>query len=196
MNTDSYVVRVNPAESTLGSMFPQAPALGAFRKTIYSGGVPVQKDDTGKWVRLLFGPVPRSARYGKVLAINRMLFGIFLCLYGFIFGSAPLMAFSPMAVFPIVAGVLLICGLFTRVVMFSLSAVFMVMAFNPDVNIVMGGAEIIAAGVSFMLAFIGPGRYSADSMIRRNVFRIVRKTRARRQEALRNSYKAYHAELM
>lgn len=190
MNTDGYVVRVNPGVSTLGSLNPDLESIG-LRKRINIKATNVVRAKSGATLRLLFGPMSRRSNYARAQLATRMLFGIMMILNGFIIGSEPLQAFSLLSLFSIGIGTMLICGLFTRISMLASTIVFASLAVSGIITGITPGWEITIAILSFTFALIGPGYYSADSRLRHNIFRYLKANEIKRQIELRGSYRAY-----
>lgn len=188
MNRESYVVRVNPGISTLGSLNPETLGL---RKKIYAEGLNNAREKSGAILRLIFGPMHRNVSYARAQLTTRMLFGTLLILNGFVVGSQPLMAFTAVPVFSVIVGVMLICGLLTRISMAFSTICFAVISIDGLVGGLLPGMEMCISLLSLTFAVIGPGLYSFDGSLRRKIFKHVKKVETRKLLERRASYRAY-----
>ena len=85
---------------------------------------------------------------------------------------------------------MLLPGIFTRATM-TISALWM--GYTALGSLMMGDVaviELILAAGSAVMAYTGPGRYSVDANLRRQIFRIVKRRETRRIMEERFSYKA------
>lgn len=179
MNADVLIVKVNPGSKTLGALNPSSIA-GTFRTTILKEGYNEADTKIRRALRAVFGPTAIAQGPSRILLIGRMLTGIFMVLSGFILGSQLGYAYCDTAIFAVLAGALLIPGIATRPVMSIAAAWFAIAAFGLDLPSTIPGVELILSALSLVLAIAGPGRFSADAMLRRNLFRYLRR-RERRQ---------------
>lgn len=196
MNADVMIVRVNPGASTLGALNPGSIA-GKFRKNVLKGVYSQTEITTRKVVKLVFGATGIASAPSRVLLVGRMLAGIFMVLAGFILGSQLGYAYHATAVFSVAVGMALIPGVATRLSMICATVWFFVAGFGMSLPGTIPGVEIILGSLSLVLAVTGPGRFSADAVMRKNIFKSLHRRSSRIGEQLRSSYKAYqYADMM
>lgn len=189
MNAKVAVLNVNPAAQTAGS-FGADSALRALRRNVYKEGSEVAKRKSGAPLRLAFGNTSMSESMSRRVMIARMLFGIVMILGGFMIGSELGCKYCATSVIGVVAGFMLLFGIFTRVSM-SVTALGMGYAFLSAVSSGdMALIELIVGVGSAAMAYMGPGRYSMDALLRRKIYRIVKKRETHRLMEERFSYKA------
>ncbi|MDE5843198.1 MAG: hypothetical protein K2H35_05630 [Muribaculaceae bacterium] len=178
-------ISVNPAESTIGSLHPEV-YVNRVRRNFDLEGARVARRKSGTFLRTIFGATSISGKWSILLLIARVLFGGFMIYDGISAAGTPLTA-----IISIIIGVLLIIGLSTRLVMTATAIGFGIIA---GMAIEAGGLPITTiaiAAASAVMAIAGPGRYSSDAMIRRNIFRKIRRYETRKLMDNRFSYRAY-----
>lgn len=190
-NVDALIVKVNPGATTLGALNPGSIA-GKFRKNVLNEGYSNQGVSVRKLFRVVFGPTGIAASTSRVILTARMMTGIFMILSGFILGSQLGYAYHPIATFAVMAGGMLIPGIATRLTMAAGVVIFAVAGFGMSLPGTIPGVELILSGLCLLMALAGPGRFSSDAVIRRNIFRWLRRRDMRIGIEQRASYKAFH----
>lgn len=189
MNADVAIIKVNPAVDALGSLNKDM-ALNAIRMNVYKEGREAAKEKSGKLLRVLFGQTSVGINSSRTILITRMLFGIVMILGGFMIGSELGNKYCAASVIGVVTGFMLLPGILTRV---SLIISSLYMGYFALTGLVAGNIEMIEmimASGSLIFALIGPGRFSADAILRRNIFRMVRRRETHNLMERRFSYKA------
>lgn len=189
MNAKVAVLNVNPAASAAGT-FSADGALSALRRRVYRESSEIAKQKSGRALRLAFGNTSMSETASRRVMVMRMLYAIVMILGGFMIGSELGYKYCAPSIFAVVAGFMLLPGIFTRATM-TISALWM--GYTALGSLMMGDVavvELILAAGSAVMAYTGPGRYSVDANLRRQIFRIVKRRETRRIMEERFSYKA------
>ena len=189
MDAKVAVVNVNPSASALGSVNVES-GMRAIRMRVLREGRAAARQKSGATLRLVFGNTSASERQSRPLMIGRMLFGIAMILGGFMIGSELGARFCSLSIFGVICGFMLIPGVLTRVSLTLGAAWF---GFIGLESLSMGSPaflELMLACGSVAFAVMGPGRFSADSILRRRIFRVVKRRETHRLMERRFSYKA------
>ena len=188
MNGIDTIVNVNPAQQPAGAMNPDV-AMGAIRSRVFAQGTDMARQQSGRTLRRLFGPTSLSSSVSMTLLAVRVAFGGW-CMYegasAIIDGG--LSFFSIMMVF---AGIMIGAGLFARLTAAGagvISAYLLCSALSEGMPAIEPG--LLTAAFAAM-AFAGPGRFSFDSTLRRNIFRSLSRRQMQRLLDNRFSYRAY-----
>lgn len=189
MNTNVSVINVNPGASTLGSLHAGS-GLSSIRREVYKEGRELAKEKSGTLLRLAFGPMAMGNSLGKPLLVFRMLFGIGMILGGFMIGSELGARFCCTSVLAVVAGFMLIPGLLTRVSMSVCAVVFGYVGLESLAMPSLGLIELLLFAGCLAIAIAGPGKYSADAILRRKIFRMIKRRETRKLMDRRFSYQA------
>ncbi len=182
------VVSVNPALSPAGAMNPEV-ALGAIRNRVYAQGKAMARKQSGRMLRRLFGPTSVSAAMSVMMLVIRVAFGGW-CLWEGISGMAA-EGFGVLPVLFILASVLIGAGVFTRV---TCSCGAAIAAYALCAALSEGQAWIEPAVLTMIfsgIALAGPGRISADILLRHNIFRSISRRNMQKLLDNRFSYRAY-----
>lgn len=178
------ILNVNPAALPAGSLNPEM-SVSNLRKKMYHEGTVIAREKSGGRLRLLFGATGTAPAGSWILLAGRVLLSVAVTCFGVAVGwSTAAVAIS------IIAGVMISAGVATRPVA-ALSAI--VFAVISAIGIEMGEIKVTAMLIllfGFLLAFAGPGRYSADAVMKRRIFRMVRRYEMRKLMERRFSYKA------
>lgn len=185
-NSRVMILNVNPAESAMGSLNPEA-CMNLMRRKMDLKGASLARRKSGGMLRAFFGPTSLPASRSVMLLVFRVLFGISMLYYGFI--SIPESAIFATAT--IIFGLLLIAGVATRFTSALYGAASVIMWGGALESGLMPVSGLIVAVLSLAAAFAGPGRYSLDAVIRRRIFRAVRRYETRKLMERRFSYRAY-----
>ncbi len=202
--SQTNVISVNPATSTLGDLNPGATAR------ILRSRVLEREADKPSFKKVLDGVFALGGDKSRSKSVSMMLIrsvvGALLVVSGLASGfggmvpSSEVMqgaSFYPslMAVLQIVAGVSLCLGLLTRVTL-SVVALIAGIAFAAGLTsgVFMQTAALTAA-LSMVFAMVGPGVNSLDSQLRGAAFNAYR-THIRRKVARRLSYEAFRFDGM
>ncbi|MBD5176202.1 MAG: DoxX family protein [Bacteroidales bacterium] len=185
-NSRVLILNVNPAEATMGSLHPEA-AINRMRRKMDLEGASLARKKSGGMLRAFFGSTSLSpARSGMLLTL-RVLFGAFMVYFGYMSLEGSVILAVASALF----GLLLVAGFLTRFSMIASALTFGIlsgMAFEAGQ---MPETTLLIAVMSIGMAFIGPGRYSADALLRRRIFRSIRRYETRKLMERRFSYRAY-----
>lgn len=187
MNTSGILtISVNPAESTIGSLHPEA-CVNSLRRRVDMEGANLARRKTGGLLRALFGATSIAPSWSIILLTVRVAFSAFL-LYCGISGLSESLVES---VAEISIAALLLPGLATRFFMSASAVAFGLMSGMVFEAGMIPVTFLIIAGISLLLAIAGPGRYSMDAILRRKIFRKIRRYETRKLMENRFSYKAY-----
>ncbi|MDE6811263.1 MAG: DoxX family protein [Muribaculaceae bacterium] len=186
MNTSGILtISVNPAASTVGSLHPEA-CVNRMRRKVDIEGANLARRKSGAILRTIFGATSLAPAWSLLLQAVRIACGAFMIYNGISMGS-----FQLEAVFSMAVGMMLVLGLATRFVM-VLSALVYGVSSGLLIETGQLPVEMISiAVVSVFLAVVGPGRYSLDAVLRRYIFRKVRRYETRKLMENRFSYRAY-----
>lgn len=188
MNGIDRIINVNPALQPAGATNPDV-ALGAIRSRVAAQGTDMVRRQSGSLLRRLFGPTSLKPALSVAMLIIRIVFGSW-CLWQ---GSVALLSgtLSGMDIMLLISGVMIGLGLFTRVI----SSASMLICTYFICNALSQGNLLSAADLYTLIfaifAMIGPGRYSFDSILRRNIFRSLRRRQIRQLLENRFSYRAF-----
>lgn len=192
MNNSTAVIKINPSELTIGSInSTNAKSLGIIRSNVYAEGFSIAKAKSAPLLRAFFGNTSRPDAQSQTIMICRMLFGIGLALFGFIEGSMLGQAYCPLAIFAVIAGVMMIPGMATRLCMALTICIFGYISLNMAFSGDFPGFEILFSLGGIMLVLTGPGKYSADANLKKKIFKTYRRYETRRLMERRFSYKAH-----
>lgn len=180
-------LNVNPAESTLGSINTVAGG-NLLRRSMDIKGASIARRKSGRLLRAFFGStsIPAS-RSLALLALRMVASAGFITLAVISFHSS-----AGLAVSAIIFAVSSIFGLANRA--FMAIAAFTLMLAS---GLTFEAGQLpwlypVMAIVSLIIGATGPGRYSADAVLRRRIFRAIRRRETRRLMERRFSYRAYH----
>ncbi len=192
MNSASTMtLNVNPAAATVGSLHPEVYAK-FMRRRVDSEGAKIAREKSGAKLRLLFGPTSARRGVSKALLGWRIVFGMALVAYG-LFTMSAMPVVSVMA---LVAGCLSVPGFMSRVSMTVLAVAFAVVSLSAFGNGEIPVVSILLACGSMVTAICGPGCYSADAILRRRIFRSIRRRETHKLMERRFSYRAYELAQM
>lgn len=185
-NAEVITLTVNPAESTVGALHPEACIKRMRRKADIEGATLARKK-SGGLLRSLFGQTSVSPARSVVILVLRVLFGACLALHGYLLLDSQVI----LAVFSMAAAGLLLLGLAMRSVMTASALCFAILSGMSIEGGVFPQTELLIAVMSVGLAFSGPGRYSIDALLRKWIFRSIRRYETRKLMQRRFSYRAY-----
>lgn len=182
------VISVNPALSPAGSKNPEV-AMGVIRQRVYSQGKALARKESGRMLRRVFGPASVSTSKSIALLVMRSVFGGWCLWHSYELFVAVGLSIAP--VMFIIAGLLIINGVFTRITALSGSIVsaYVMCACLSEGNPFMLWA--LLWGTFSLVALTGPGRFSVDIILRRNIFRSICRRNMHRLLDNRFSYRAY-----
>jgi uncharacterized membrane protein len=185
------VINVNPGAIPAGALIPNLGLLSR-RAKIFALGRSMARQKSGATLRCVFGHTGLGVAGSLVMLLVR-------------FGLSALMVMAAVALYAmdmlwgaagmIAAAVVVAMGFLTRIMMLGFAAVagYWVVATGDYAGSMMIPYLLPAVvGLALLLALIGPGRLSCDSVMRRNIFRRVRRRQTRKLLEERFSYKAYH----
>ncbi len=181
------ILNVNPAEATLGSLHPEA-AINRMRRRVDIEGDSLARRKSGGMLRALFGATSTAPAGSLILLTARVLgaLGMAWMAYDAFLSSNLLIAVSCA-----VLSLDLILGFATRFFLIAGAALFGIMsglALEAGQTPLLYGSIAI---VSIVLAIAGPGRYSLDAILKRKIFRSIRRYETHKLMERRFSYKAY-----
>lgn len=188
MHAFDTVINVNPAMKPAGALDPEV-ARGAIRSRVYRQGTAIARRTSGKMLRRVFGPTSFNKPVSLAILALRYAFAAWMLITA---GSEILSSgVSLEAAAMIFAGVISALGFGMRVISFCgfvVTGYVTCHALRAGMPVGLMGYMVPAFA---LFAVTGPGRYSLDSKLRRNIFRMVCRRQARRLLANRFSYRAY-----
>lgn len=182
----SMILTVNPAESTVGALHPEA-CMRLLRRKVDTEGATVARRKSGGLLRALFGATSVSASRSRMMLVLRVLFGGFLIVHGVLGVHSALIE----SVFAMGVGMMVMMGVATRFVMTASGVCFAIMSGMAIEQGAFPQTDLLIAVMSVGIAMAGPGRYSLDALLRRGIFRSIRRYETRKLMQRRFSYRAY-----
>lgn len=186
----AIILNVNPGESALGFTDHDA-AIAGMRRRFDKEGASIARKKSGSTLRLLFGDTSASKSQSMLLLWSRLSFGIALAVYGAITMTSLLSS----GAFLLILGIMLIPGFATRMTLAPTAFIYAVAAGMAIETGQFPVADLLIAAGSMIIAGVGPGRYSADAILRRKIFRAIRRYETRKLMERRFSYRAYEYAL-
>lgn len=197
--SQASVISVNPAQSTIGDLNPDATARILRSRMIERS---IDNPSFKKVLNAAFAlGGSRGISNGVSLLLLRSLAGILLLLsgvsaaiggvipFGEVLESVQFVA-SPLAILQIAAGCALCLGMLTRLVLSGIAAAAAAMFFAGLSSGAFLQPEAMLTVVSLVFAITGAGTHSVDALLRSSIFR-VHCTRVRRKAERRLSYEAF-----
>lgn len=186
MSANTKVISVNPCAKTLGEFNFSSEALSAVSRSISSPSFSKKKKNPYKSiVNILLGINSKTSnKYSRNALIYRIIGGITLLILAS-FGVSPLMLS--------IIGISMILGLVMRVTAFagfiSFSSIFVTGISIGDISYINAFCAIILG----IFSYFGPGRYSTDLFIRKDLFLAMIKSNHNEEpnEADSMDYRAY-----
>lgn len=202
MNASAITLTVNPSAKTLGNLNPDCAENAALRvlnnsalrrRRLSSKMVMAETRRRCRWVRMVWGGTAASKRTSTFLLACRWAFAAVLVVY-----SLTALGGTTAMIVGLAAAASMAVGCFERVAMYASAVFFSVVAINvletaatlPVLTIM---SAVALPLVCLVMAIAGPGRYSLDAIVRRNIYRSVRRRQERSFSVSLDSYKAYSA---
>lgn len=187
MNTSGILtISVNPAESTIGSLHPEA-CVNRMRRKVDLEGANLARRKSGSLLRAFFGATSVVPSISVAMLIARIACSGYMIYSGVEALSVSLIesviAFSMAAI--LMLGVGTRCLLGAAALGFGLMAGMLIDAGLMPVEM------LVISGISLIWAIVGPGRYSMDAVLRRKIFRAIRRHETHKLMENRFSYRAY-----
>lgn len=187
MNTSRVLtVSVNPAAATIGSLYPEV-CVNSLRRKVDLEGATLARQKSGATLRLLFGTTSFSSFLSSLILAIRVVGSSMLFYYGLrCFAMSPVVGILSIAI-----GMSLIFGFAMRMITFVAAIGFGIFSYHLiESGMMPNDIMTISLGCLIMSA-AGPGRYSADAIMRRGIFRKIRRYETRKLMENRFSYRAY-----
>ncbi len=190
------VISVNPAQKTLGALHPEM-----LDKVARGCRVSNASSESGikTAVNLFFGISKNSLSVSGKMFAARLIASAWFIMTGIALGI-DFSLFNTGAV-SIILGSMIFLGLFSRVSSLTAATILVTSISMTDVLsmdfasfISIHSIQILSAAVCLIVAVMGPGFYSIDQLIRRSIFKGIKKynkNRAAHSAEMRLSYKAF-----
>ncbi len=189
MKSNAVVININPGASTSGNLNTEI-GLSSIRMRVLKEGREMAKEKSGRTLRHIFGSTSMDAGMSKKVLMVRVVFGLCLTLEGILTCMYSGLSVSSLGIISIISGLMLLPGILTRVSMSIATMIFglsLLSGLSTGLPIMVDYINL--AGCLFF-ALIGPGRFSADAIIRRKIFRTVRRRETHKLLERRFSYQA------
>lgn len=195
MKSYSSTISVNPTTQTMGER--NSKAISALEDSVRIANEPFRSsflnsaDENSSLIpitlKFLFGVYGRhngvSAPMDALTLIARCGFGLFIC------GMAAAGMTGVSSIAMAFIGVMVTLGCMTRVSLLTLAVMQIVAA--SSLNVGLNDVHLLIALISGVLAILGPGHTSLDSMLERLTSRNVESYMLRKERERRDSYRAY-----
>ncbi|MBD5369963.1 MAG: hypothetical protein HDR80_02305 [Bacteroides sp.] len=184
MDGTASIITVNPTAKPVGAMYPEL-GMSRVRSRFNAEGETLARERSGRQLRMWFGAT--GIRPGGSVALLALRLAVAVMLAMVVFPAVS----GVTAAAALVAAASLVCGFGTRLIGGSAAVVFGLAACNElslDLIPVLAAPSALMLG---LIAYIGPGRYSTDSIVRRGLFRAIKRRETRRLLANRFSYRAF-----
>ncbi|MDE6272068.1 MAG: hypothetical protein K2M31_03570 [Muribaculaceae bacterium] len=181
------ILNVNPAEATLGSLHPEA-AINRLRRRVDIEGDNIARRKSGALLRALFGATSTPSTASLLLLGARILGSLGMAWIAY---DAFIDSNLWLAIVSATLTVVLFLGTATRFCLTASAALFGILSGLAldagQVPVLYGFIAVSCA----LLAYAGPGRYSIDAILKRKIFRSIRRYETHKLMERRFSYKAY-----